>query len=85
LAFTLTPLLCLLGCQVELLGANIAGNGSREQMSYNIDCLRSQAPAALELLCDCVINPAFLPWELQGTEDAAGHAAQAPKMCSSRC
>jgi len=26
--------------QVELLGANIAANGSREQMSYTIDCLR---------------------------------------------
>lgn len=28
------------GLQVELLGANIAANGSREQMSYTIDCLR---------------------------------------------
>jgi hypothetical protein len=26
--------------QVELLGANISANGSREQMSYTIDCLR---------------------------------------------
>lgn len=26
--------------QVEVLGANIAANGSREQMSYTIDCLR---------------------------------------------
>lgn len=51
--------------EVELLGANIAANGSREQMSYTIDCLRSQMPAALELLCDCVINPAFLDHELE--------------------
>lgn len=50
--------------EVELLGANIAANGSREQMSYTIDCLRSHVPAALELLCDCVINPAFRREEL---------------------
>ena len=34
-------------------------------MSYTIDCLRSHVPAALELLCDCVINPAFKPEELE--------------------
>lgn len=47
------------------MGANIAANGSREQMSYTIDCLRSHFQAALELLCDCVINPAFLPHEIE--------------------
>jgi processing peptidase subunit alpha len=47
------------------MGANIAANGSREQMSYTIDCLRSHMPAALELLSDCVINPAFLPHEIE--------------------
>jgi hypothetical protein len=51
--------------QVEQMGANIAANGSREQMSYTIDCLRSHAPAALELLADCVINPALLPHEIE--------------------
>jgi hypothetical protein len=47
------------------MGANIAANGSREQMSYTIDCLRSHAPGALELLADCVINPALLPHEIE--------------------
>uniref|UniRef100_A0A383V7X6 Alpha-MPP n=1 Tax=Tetradesmus obliquus TaxID=3088 RepID=A0A383V7X6_TETOB len=51
--------------EVEQMGANIAANGSREQMSYTIDCLRSHAPAALELLADCVLNPAFLPHEIE--------------------
>jgi processing peptidase subunit alpha len=55
----------LLLLQVEQMGANIAANGSREQMSYTIDCLRSHMPAALELLADCVINPAFLPHEIE--------------------
>jgi hypothetical protein len=32
----------LLLLQVEQMGANIAANDSREQMSYTIDCLRSR-------------------------------------------
>jgi hypothetical protein len=65
LTLVLLLLLLLLLLQVEVLGANIAANGSREQMSYTIDCLRSHVPAALELLCDCVINPAFKSEELE--------------------
>lgn len=53
----------LLACaplqDVERLGANIAANASREQMSYTVDCLKSGLPVALELLADAVLNPAF--------------------------
>ena len=33
-------------------------------MSYTVDCLKTNMPAAMELLCDCVLNPAFLPAEV---------------------
>jgi processing peptidase subunit alpha len=51
---------------VELLGANIIANASREQMSYNIDCLRVSLPQALEVLADAVTQPAFLEQEVGG-------------------
>lgn len=51
--------------QVELLGANVSANASREQMSYNIDCLRSGVPQALELLADAVLQPAFAEEEVE--------------------
>lgn len=37
---------CILACelQVELIGANILANASREQMSYTIDCLGVHTP-----------------------------------------
>ncbi|KAG2497396.1 hypothetical protein HYH03_004551 [Edaphochlamys debaryana] len=45
--------------EVEKFGNTIVANASREQMSYTIDCLKTGFPAALELLLDCVLNPAF--------------------------
>jgi processing peptidase subunit alpha len=50
--------------QVELLGANIMANASREQMSYTVDCLGTHTPQALEILADAVVNPAFDPSEI---------------------
>ncbi|KAJ9520796.1 hypothetical protein QJQ45_013974, partial [Haematococcus lacustris] len=50
---------------VERLGGNIAANASREQMSYTLDCLKTGVPAALELLCDVVLNPKFAPAEVE--------------------
>jgi len=40
-------------------------NASREQMSYTIDCLKTNMPAALELLCDAVLNPLLDPLEVR--------------------
>ena len=34
-------------------------------MYYSVDCLRSHVPEALEILCDCVLNPKFVEWEVQ--------------------
>jgi processing peptidase subunit alpha len=33
-------------------------------MAYNIDCVRTAVPEALEILTDSVLNPKFLPWEV---------------------
>eukprot|EP00798_Chlamydomonas_sp_ICE-L_P027065 gene27065-2298_t len=51
--------------EVEKIGSNIMANASREQMSYTIDCLKSSLPAALEILCDVVLNPKFDPVEVE--------------------
>ncbi|CAD7695334.1 unnamed protein product [Ostreobium quekettii] len=45
-------------------GGNMVAAASREQMYYSIDCLRTHVPEALELLCDCVLNPRFADWEV---------------------
>lgn len=51
--------------EVEKFGNTIVANASREQMSYTIDCLKTGFPAALELLLDCVLNPAFEAAEVE--------------------
>ncbi|KAG2449781.1 hypothetical protein HYH02_005305 [Chlamydomonas schloesseri] len=51
--------------EVEKFGNTIVANASREQMSYTIDCLKTGFPAALELLLDCVLNPAFEAGEVE--------------------
>ena len=45
--------------QVDKIGSHVMANASREQMSYTIDVLKTHTPAALELLCDSVLNPAL--------------------------
>ena len=51
--------------EVELIGANVLAQASREQMSYTVDFLGTHAPAALELLADCVLNPALEAREVE--------------------
>lgn len=34
------------------------------QMAYNIDVVKTNVPEALEILVDSVLNPKFLPWEV---------------------
>ncbi len=55
----------LLPSQVERIGTTFNAMASREQMSYTMDCLKTSLPASLELLCDAVVNPAFLPQEVE--------------------
>lgn len=44
----------------------------RLQMSYTIDCLKTHTPAALELLCDSVLNPLLLEEEVCETAGGEG-------------
>ncbi|XP_040873136.1 mitochondrial-processing peptidase subunit alpha isoform X3 [Glycine max] len=50
--------------EVEAIGGNIGASASREQMGYTFDALKTYAPQMVELLVDCVRNPAFLDWEV---------------------
>ncbi|KAH6803126.1 Insulinase family protein, partial [Perilla frutescens var. frutescens] len=50
--------------EVEAVGGNVSASGSRENISYTYDALKSYVPQMVELLVDCVRNPAFLDWEV---------------------
>lgn len=50
--------------EVEAIGGNIGASASREQMGYTFDALKTYVPQMVELLIDCVRNPAFLDWEV---------------------
>jgi len=46
------------------MGANVLASASREQMAYSVDVPKPLVPAALEVLCDAVLNPKFEPHEV---------------------
>ncbi|WJX91977.1 mitochondrial processing peptidase [Trifolium repens] len=50
--------------ETEAIGGNIGASASREQMGYTFDALKTYVPQMVELLIDCVRNPAFLDWEV---------------------
>lgn len=50
--------------EVEAIGGNVGASASREQMGYTFDALKTYVPQMIELLVDCVRNPAFLEWEV---------------------
>ncbi|XP_057765173.1 mitochondrial-processing peptidase subunit alpha-like [Salvia miltiorrhiza] len=50
--------------EVEAIGGNVIASASREHMSYTYDALKTYVPQMVELLVDCVRNPAFLDWEV---------------------
>ncbi|KAI3443691.1 hypothetical protein Pfo_000356 [Paulownia fortunei] len=50
--------------EVEAIGGNVTASVSREHMSYTYDALKTYVPQMVELLADCVRNPAFLDWEV---------------------
>ncbi len=49
-------------------------------MSYSIDCLRTDAPAALELLADAVLCPALLPEELEEQKARLRAVLESPEI-----
>ncbi|GMI72397.1 hypothetical protein like AT1G51980 [Hibiscus trionum] len=50
--------------EVEAIGGNTSASASRECMTYTFDALKTYVPEMVELLIDCVRNPAFLDWEV---------------------
>ncbi|KAJ1385990.1 Profilin [Sesbania bispinosa] len=50
--------------EIEAIGGNVGASASREQMGYTFDALKTYVPQMIELLVDCVRNPAFLDWEV---------------------
>ncbi|XVF74489.1 hypothetical protein PTKIN_Ptkin13bG0114400 [Pterospermum kingtungense] len=50
--------------EVEAIGGNTSAAASRECMVYTFDALKTYVPEMVELLVDCVRNPAFLDWEV---------------------
>lgn len=48
----------------------------RLQMSYTIDCLKTHTPAALELLCDSVLNPLLLEEEVCERAEGGGQGGR---------
>lgn len=51
--------------EVEAIGGNVNATASREQMCYTFDAMKTNLPEMVELLIDCVRNPAFLDWEVK--------------------
>ncbi|XP_020105364.1 mitochondrial-processing peptidase subunit alpha-like [Ananas comosus] len=51
--------------EVEAIGGNVTASASREQMGYTYDALKTYMPQMVEVLVDCVRNPAFLDWEVK--------------------
>ncbi|XVF25066.1 hypothetical protein REPUB_Repub13aG0181600 [Reevesia pubescens] len=50
--------------EVEAIGGNTSASASRECMVYTFDALKTYVPEMVELLIDCMRNPAFLDWEV---------------------
>ncbi|KAK8568647.1 hypothetical protein V6N13_106548 [Hibiscus sabdariffa] len=68
--------------EVEAIGGNVNAAVSREQIGYTFDALKTYVPEMVELLVDCVRNPAFLDWEvneqLQKVKEEIAEAANNP-------
>ncbi|KAJ8528250.1 hypothetical protein K7X08_021942 [Anisodus acutangulus] len=50
--------------EIEAIGGNVTASASREHMIYSYDALKTYEPQMVEMLVDCVRNPAFLDWEV---------------------
>lgn len=55
--------------ETESIGGNVSASGSREQMGYTYDALKTHLPEMVEVLIDSVRNPAFLDWEVKEQVD----------------
>ncbi|GAV62161.1 Peptidase_M16 domain-containing protein/Peptidase_M16_C domain-containing protein, partial [Cephalotus follicularis] len=50
--------------EAEAIGGSVQAAASREHMVYTFEALKTYVPEMVELLVDCVRNPAFLDWEI---------------------
>ncbi|URE45808.1 mitochondrial-processing peptidase subunit [Musa troglodytarum] len=50
--------------EIEAIGGSVAASGSREQMGYTYDALKTYMPEMVEVLIDSVRNAVFLDWEV---------------------
>ncbi|KAK1264786.1 Mitochondrial-processing peptidase subunit alpha [Acorus gramineus] len=50
--------------EVEAIGGRIGSSAHREQMGYTYAAIKTHVPEMVEVLVDCVRNPAFLDWEV---------------------
>lgn len=55
--------------ELEAIGAVPSVFATREQMSYTVDCVRTQMGPAVEILLDGAANPAFFGWEVKEQAD----------------
>lgn len=51
--------------EIEAIGGSVKASASREMMSYSYGALKTYMPEMVEVLIDCVRNPAFLDWEVK--------------------
>ncbi|CAD5188342.1 unnamed protein product [Musa acuminata subsp. malaccensis] len=50
--------------EIEAIGGSVTASGSREQIGYTYDALKTYMPEMVEVLIDCVRNAVFLDWEV---------------------
>ncbi|GJN05556.1 hypothetical protein PR202_ga23196 [Eleusine coracana subsp. coracana] len=55
----------------ETTGGSVKASASREMMSYSYGALKTYMPEMVEVLIDCVRNPAFLDWEVKVKKELA--------------
>ncbi|KAK1290579.1 Mitochondrial-processing peptidase subunit alpha [Acorus calamus] len=50
--------------EIEAIGGRVGASAHREQMGYTYSAIKTHVPEMVEVLIDCVRNPAFLDWEV---------------------
>ncbi|KAJ7459105.1 Metalloenzyme, LuxS/M16 peptidase-like protein [Mycena galericulata] len=65
---------------VHALGGQILCSSSRESIMYQSSHFHQATPQALSLIADTVLNPAFLPEEIEAQRDAAHYEVR--EICS---
>ncbi|KAK3160589.1 hypothetical protein QOZ80_1BG0061600 [Eleusine coracana subsp. coracana] len=66
--------------EIEATGGSVKASASREMMSYSYGALKTYMPEMVEVLIDCVRNPAFLDWEVK--EEISNLQAELAKASS---